>query len=495
VSEGAATAHETIESRVPTRMDRLPWARWHWLVIAALGITWILDGLEVTIVGNIAGILVEPDSGLNLTEAQVGLAGGIYIAGACTGALFFSYLTDRFGRKKLFLITLAVYLIFSFLTAFSWDFWSFVVFRFLAGTGIGGEYSAIYSAVDELIPARFRGQVALAISGSYWIGAMLGSGLAIILLNENIISQYYGWRVAFWLGAVLGICILLIRRYVPESPRWLLTHGRTEEAEETTDAIEEQVRRQTGRDLPPVEGPPIVVEQRESIGFGLIAKAMFKMYPKRTVLGLTLMGSQAFLYNAIFFTYALVLTKFYGIEAGTVPYFLLPFAFGNVLGPWLLGRFFDTIGRVAMISGCYFLSGALLAGTGYLFYLDILSAVTQTILWVIVFFFASAAASAGYLTVSEVFPMEIRAMAIALFYSLATALGGISGPVIFGQLIGTGNPTNLFIAYLVGAGFMIFAAVVELLLGVRAEGQSLENVATPLTAIEEATGTSAAARA
>jgi MFS family permease len=492
VSEGAATAHETVESRVPTRMDRLPWARWHWLVIAALGITWILDGLEVTIVGNIAGILVEPESGLNFTEGQIGLAGGIYIAGACTGALFFSYLTDRFGRKKLFLITLAVYLFFSFLTAFSWNFWSFVVFRFLAGTGIGGEYSAIYSAVDELIPARFRGQVALAISGSYWIGAMLGSGLAIILLNENIISQFYGWRVAFWLGAVLGICILLIRRYVPESPRWLLTHGRNEEAEETTDAIEEQVRQQTGRELPPVEGPPIVVEQRESIGFGIIAKAMFQLYPKRTILGLTLMGSQAFLYNAIFFTYALVLTKFYGIEAGTVPYFLLPFAVGNVLGPWLLGRLFDTIGRVAMISGCYFISGALLAGTGYLFYLDILSAVTQTILWVIVFFFASAAASAGYLTVSEVFPMEIRAMAIALFYSIATALGGISGPVIFGQLIGTGNATNLFIAYLIGAGFMIFAAVVELLLGVRAEGQSLENVATPLTAIEEATGKSAA---
>lgn len=493
MSEGAATAHETVESRVPTRMDRLPWARWHWLVIAALGITWILDGLEVTIVGNIAGILVEPESGLNFTEGQIGLAGGIYIAGACTGALFFSYLTDRFGRKKLFLITLAVYLFFSFLTAFSWNFWSFVVFRFLAGTGIGGEYSAIYSAVDELIPARYRGQVALAISGSYWIGAMLGSGLAIILLNENIISQFYGWRVAFWLGAVLGICILLIRRYVPESPRWLLTHGRNEEAEETTDAIEEQVRQQTGRELPPVEGPPIVVEQRESIGFGIIAKAMFQLYPKRTILGLTLMGSQAFLYNAIFFTYALVLTKFYGIEAGTVPYFLLPFAVGNVLGPWLLGRLFDTIGRVAMISGCYFISGALLAGTGYLFYLDILSAVTQTILWVIVFFFASAAASAGYLTVSEVFPMEIRAMAIALFYSIATALGGISGPVIFGQLIGTGNATNLFIAYLIGAGFMIFAAVVELLLGVRAEGQSLENVATPLTAIEEATGKSAAA--
>jgi MFS family permease len=491
VSNGGA-ATNAVESSIPGRMDRLPWARWHWLVVIALGVTWILDGLEVTIVGNIAGRLTEPGSGLNFTEGQIGLAAGIYIAGACTGALFFSYLTDKYGRKKLFLITLAVYLVFSFLTGFSWNFWSFAFFRFMAGTGIGGEYSAIYSAVDELIPARFRGQVALAISGSYWIGTILGSGAAILLLNESLFNQYYGWRIAFWLGALLGICVLLIRRYVPESPRWLLTHGRTDEAEETTRFIEEQVRGSSGRDLPPVEGGSITVEQRESIGFGIILRAMFQMYPKRAILGLTLMGSQAFLYNAIFFTYALVLTKFYGIDAGSVPYYIFPFAIGNVLGPLLLGRLFDTVGRVAMISGCYFFSGALLALTGYLFYLDVLNAVTQTLLWCIIFFFASAAASAGYLTVSEIFPMEIRAMAIALFYAIATALGGISGPVIFGNVIGTGNATNLFIAYLFSAGLMIFAAVIELALGVRAEGKSLESVATPLTAIEKETGTSAA---
>jgi MFS family permease len=324
---------------------------------------------------------------------------------------------------------------------------------------------------------------------------MLGSGLSILILNDALVNQFYGWRIAFALGGVLGICVLLIRRYVPESPRWLVTHSRNEEAEETTAMIERQVQQETGRELPPVEGDSITIEQRESIGFGIILKAMFQMYPKRTILGLTLMGSQAFLYNAIFFTYALVLTGFYGIDASTVPYFLLVFAVGNVLGPLLLGRLFDTVGRVAMISGCYFLSGALLALTGYLFYLDILTAVTQTALWCVVFFFASAAASAGYLTVSEIFPMEIRAMAIAMFYAIATALGGISGPVIFGQVIGTGNAFNLFLCYLFGAGLMIFAATIEVILGVKAEGESLENVATPLTAIEKATGTSAAGSA
>ncbi len=493
MSDASAKAN-TVVSQVPARMDRLPWARWHWLVVAALGITWILDGLEVTIVGVIASVLTEPVSGLNLSGSQIGLAGSIYIVGAITGALFFSYLTDKFGRKKLFLITLAVYLIASVATAFSFSFWFFALCRFFTGAGIGGEYSAIYSAVDELIPARIRGQVALFISGSYWIGTMMGSALSIVLLDPDIIDQFWGWRIAFGLGGILGIGILLIRRYLPESPRWLATHGQNDEAERIVGAIEDDVKRQTGREeLPPIdEDETITIEQRGSIGFGLIARAMFQMYPKRTVLGLTLMAAQAFLYNAVFFTYALILSNFYGVPSGHIGYFIFPFAVGNILGPWLLGPLFDRVGRVPMISGCYLTAGALMAVTGWLFQQDVLNATTQTALWMIVFFFASAAASAAYLTVSEVFPMEIRAMAIALFYAIGTGVGGISGPLIFGRLIDaateSGDRTLLLYAYLIGAGFMIVAAVVELILGVRAEKKSLESIAAPLTAIKEQTG-------
>ena len=478
----------TVESYVPPRMDRLPFSKWHVLVIAALGITWILDGLEVTIIGTIASVITTPVSGLNLTAGEIGFAGTIYTTGAAAGALFFSYLTDRYGRKKLFLITLALYLTASVLTAFSFSWWWFAAMRFFTGAGIGGEYSAIYSAVDELIPARIRGQVALFISGSYWIGTMFGSALSLVLLNEAIIGQFWGWRIAFGLGGVLGIGVLLIRRYVPESPRWLATHGRNDAAEQTVTEIEEDVKQYQDIDeLPPVEDEPITIEQRGSIGFGLILRAMFKMYPKRTILGLALMSSQAFLYNAIFFTYALLLTSFYGVSSGNIGYYIFPFAIGNVLGPWLLGPLFDRIGRRPMISGCYIISGSLLALTGYLFTLGVLSAVTQTAAWCVIFFFASSAASAAYLTVSEVFPMEVRAMAIALFYAIGTGLGGI-GPTIFGQLIGTGNRTNLFYGYLFAAGLMIGAALIELILGLRAEQKSLESVAAPLTAIKEQTG-------
>ena len=482
----------TVESYVPPRLDRLPFSRWHVLVIAALGITWILDGLEVTIVGIVASVLTDPVSGLNLSAAQIGYAAAIYIAGACLGALFFSYLTDKYGRKKMFLITLVVYLVATVATAFSFSFWFFALCRFFTGAGIGGEYSAIYSAVDELIPARIRGQVALFISGSYWIGTMGGAALSIVLLDPDIISQFWGWRIAFGLGGILGIGVLLIRRYVPESPRWLATHGRNDEAERIAGEIEEDVKEYKDlEELPPVEDDPTTIEQRKSMGFGLIFRAMFQMYPKRTVLGLALMGSQAFMYNAVFFTYSLILSSFYGVPSGQIGYYIFPFAIGNVLGPWLLGPLFDRIGRVPMISGCYIVAGVLMAVTGFLFAQGILSAVRQTAAWTIIFFFASAAASAAYLTVSEVFPMEVRAMAIAVFYAIGTALGGITGPIIFGQLIGTGDSGQLLIGYLIAAGVMIGAAVMELILGVRAEQRSLEDVATPLTAIQKETGASA----
>jgi len=479
----------TVETNVPGRLDRLPWSRWHTLVILALGVTWVLDGIEVSIAGNIADALTNPETGLGFSAGQIGTATGIYIAGACTGALFFSYLTDRFGRRRLFLVTLAVYLVFSVLTAFSWDFFSFVVFRFLAGMGIGGEYSAIYSAIDEMIPARVRGQLALFVSGTYWAGAILASLLTAVVLNPDIVDQFYGWRIAFALGAVLALGVLLVRRYVPESPRWLMTHGKADEAERVVAEIEDQVRRSTGREeLPPLEEEPITIEQREGIGFGLIARVMFQMYPVRTVLGLVLMISQAFLYNAIFFTAGLVLGSFFGVPSGSIPYYLVFFALGNLAGPLLLGRLFDRVGRRPMIAGCYAIAGALMGLSGYLFYLDLISAATQTALWVALFFFASAAASAAYLTVSEVFPMEIRAMAIALFYAVGTALGGITGPVVFGQLIGTGDRSALFIGYLAAAGLMIVAALVELALGVKAERRSLESIAAPLTAIRQETG-------
>lgn len=479
----------TVETNVPGRLDRLPWSRWHTLVILALGVTWVLDGIEVSIAGNIADALTNPETGLGFSAGQIGTATGIYIAGACTGALFFSYLTDRFGRRRLFLVTLAVYLVFSVLTAFSWNFFSFVVFRFLAGMGIGGEYSAIYSAIDEMIPARVRGQLALFVSGTYWAGAIVASMLTAVLLNPDIVDQFYGWRIAFALGAVLALGVLLVRRYVPESPRWLMTHGKADEAERVVAEIEDQVRESTGREeLPPLEEEPITIEQREAIGFGLIARVMFQMYPVRTVLGLVLMISQAFLYNAIFFTAGLVLGSFFGVPSGSIPYYLVFFALGNLAGPLLLGRLFDRVGRRPMIAGCYAIAGALMALSGYLFYLDVISAATQTALWVALFFFASAAASAAYLTVSEVFPMEIRAMAIALFYAVGTALGGITGPVIFGQLIGTGDRSALFIGYIAAAALMIVAALVELALGVKAERRSLESIAAPLTAIRQQTG-------
>jgi MFS family permease/CBS domain-containing protein len=473
----------TIETQIPARMDRLPWSRWHWMVVIGLGTVWILDGLQVTIIGAIAPRLTEKGSGITLTAAQVGLAGSIYIAGACLGALYFGWLADRLGRKKLFMITLALFLAGSVATAFSFSFWFFIICRFLTGAGIGGEYSAINSAIDELIPARVRGQVDLTINGSYWIGTMLGSALSLPLLDKALFAGNVGWRLAFGIGGILALIILFVRRNVPESPRWMFIHGHDREAEELVADIERQVVESTGCQL--VEPDRMIrIKQRKAIGIGTIASTVFKLYPRRTVLGLSLLTGQAFLYNAIFFTYALVLTKFFHVGAASVGWYILPFAVGNFAGPLLLGRWFDTFGRKPMIAGTYIISGILLLGTGILFQQHQLTAATQTFAWCVIFFFASAGASAAYLTVSEIFPMETRAMAIAFFYAFGTALGGISGPIIFGGLIQSGKPSALFLGYVLGAVLMIGAGIVEAVLGVECAGRELEDIAAPLSARE-----------
>jgi MFS family permease len=478
------SASGVVETNVPGRIDRLPWSRWHWLVVLSLGSVWILDGLEVTIVGAISAQL-ENKHTLHLSPSQIGLAGSIYVLGAVFGALVFGYLTDRFGRKKLFMITLGLYLIATTGTAFTSSFLTFGLARFFTGAGIGGEYSAINSAIDELIPARVRGTIDLAINGSYWIGTAIGAAASLVLLDPAHFGVDVGWRVGFGIGATLALGVLLVRRYLPESPRWLMTHGRVDEAEAIVADIERSVAESTGQELEKVE-ETIEIRERKSVGFGDVVHAVFGEYRRRSVLGFTLMMSQAFFYNAIFFTYALVLSNFYGVAASSIGYYLLPFAAGNFLGPLLLGRFFDTVGRRVMISSTYILAGVGLAVVGLLFQRNAVSATELTIGWSVIFFFASAGASAAYLTVSEVFPMETRAMAIAFFYACATGAGGIIGPALYGHNIASGNRTTVYLGYLLGAGLMVVAGIVEIFLGVDAEQEQLEDVAEPITA--EATG-------
>jgi MFS family permease len=483
VGNGATTLR-TIETDIPARMDRLPWSRWHWMVVIGLGTVWILDGLAVTIVGAIGGRLSEPGSGLELTAAQVGAAGSAYILGACLGALYFGRLADKIGRKRLFMLTLAIFLAGSVLTAFSMNFAWFLACRFVTGAGVGGEYSAIHSAVDELIPARVRGAVDLIIGGSYWIGTILGSLASLVLLDKSLFAEDIGWRLCFGLAAAMGFAILLVRRNVPESPRWLFLHGYEVEAERVTRDIERQVAEGTGQELLEPRRR-IRVKQRGPMGLGEIAGVVFRMYPKRTFVGLSLFTGQAFLYNAIFFTYSLVLTKIYGVNPASVGLYLLPFAVGNFLGPLLLGRYFDSVGRKPMIAGTYILSGVLLIATGILFRNGTLNATTQTVAWCVIFFFASAGASAAYLTVSEIFPMETRAMAIAFFYATGTIVGGFGGPLLFGALIQSGKPSQIFIGYVVGAVVMIVGGVIQAVMGVEAAGRDLEDIAPPLSATQD----------
>ena len=465
-----------IESYVPARLDRLPWSSWHWLIVVSLGATWILDGLEVTLAGALGGILTRHET-LGLTDTQVGASATCYLTGAVLGALLFGYGTDRFGRKKLFFITVAVYLIGTALSAFSWNFESYAVFRALTGAGIGGEYAAINSAIDELIPARVRGRVDLIINGSYWIGAAVGAVATLVLLDPRHVPVWLGWRFAFGIGATLGLIVIFFRRWIPESPRWLMIHGRNSEAEQ----IVAEVERKIGASPLLQSNTSITILTRRHTPWREMWDAIVHEHRRRSFLGLVLMSTQAFFYNAIFFTYALVLMRFYGVPEQKVGAYLLPFALGNVLGPLLLGHLFDTIGRKQMITATYGLAGILLALTGCLFRAGVLTAQTQTLAWTIIFFIASAAASSAYLTVSEIFPLEIRALAIAIFYAIGTLIGGVGAPLLFGWIIGSGSITALFIGYLVAAALMIFGAAIEAWIGIPAERCSLEHIAAPLS--------------
>jgi MFS family permease len=483
--EGASAAvvqdnSRVIETSIPARLDSLRWSGFHTRVVLALGITWILDGLEVTLAGALSGAVKESPT-LQFSNFDVGLASSAYLAGAVLGALGFGWLTDRVGRRKLFFITLALYLLATAATALSWNIATYALFRFLTGAGIGGEYTAINSTIQELVPARYRGWTDLVINGSFWIGAAMGAVAAIVLLDPQFVGVDLGWRLAYLTGALLGLVVFVMRMWIPESPRWLMIHGRPDEAHAIVEEIEKSAvgHSQAGQAFPKMR-----LKMRSHTPLREVAHTLFTTYRQRSTVGLVLMASQAFFYNAIFFTFALILTDFFGIPASHVGWYILPFAAGNFLGPLLLGRLFDTMGRRAMIAFTYGISGVLLALSGYLFSIGALSAQSQTIAWMVIFFFASPAASAAYLTVSETFPLEVRALAIALFYAVGTGIGGVIGPVLFGALIDTGSRTSVFAGYLFGSVLMIAAAAVAWRYCVAAERRPLESVAKPLAFVE-----------
>jgi len=479
-TRNSVEGRSVVETDIPARLDRLPWSRFHLLVVFALGVTWVLDGIEVTIVGAIGPVLQSSET-LGLSAQQIGTAGSSYVIGAVAGAVIFGWLTDRFGRRLIFYITLIVYLLGVLLTATSWNFSSFAIFRAITGIGIGGEYAAINSAIDELIPARYRGRIDLLVNGSFWIGAAAGSGASLLFLDPRLMAPDVGWRLGFAIGGLLGLTVLLLRRYVPESPRWLVTHGWNRQADATIGNIEQHVRQSTGRRLEPAQGK-LKVHPRKSFGFALIFRSMLGKYRTRSALALSLMIAQAFLFNAVFFSFGLVLTRFSNVPDRQTGMYLLPLAASNFCGPLLLGPLFDTIGRRKMIAGTYATAGLLLLITAVAFGLQAFSAWTQTFAWMTIFFFASAAASSAYLTASEIFPLEVRALAIATFYALGTALGGTIAPALTGYLIETGSAWAVSGGYILGALLMLIAAGIEAKFGVDAENRPLEQIADPLSA-------------
>jgi MFS family permease len=466
-----------VKSTIPARLDRLPWSQWHWRVVIALGVAWVLDGLEVTLVGSLGAVLERHDT-LSLSAGEVGASGSLYIAGAVLGALFFGRLTDRLGRKKLFLTTLAVYMSATLATAFAPDYVWFGACRLATGFGIGGEYAAINSAIDELIPARLRGRVNLSINGSFWLGAALGAGLSLILLDPRVLGAALGWRACFLLGAAFAGVIILVRRHVPESPRWLLSHGRADEAECVVSQIEAEVEKRIGKLSSPIRTTRYAKGNVPSLAE--VARVLLFDYRQRSLVALAMMVAQAFFYNAIFFTYALVLGRFYGVPDDRVALYLFPFALGNVLGPALLGPLFDSVGRRRMIAATYILSGLGLALTGWAFVEGWLDARSQALCWSGVFFLASAAASSAYLTVSEIFPLEMRALAIAVFYAIGTGIGGVVAPVLLGFLIQAGSRGGVAAGWGIGAVLMVVAGALVLAFGVDAERKSLEDIAGPM---------------
>jgi MFS family permease len=484
----SATAVPSFRSLVPARLDRLPWTRFHWRVILGLGAAWILDGLEIQIVATVGTVLQDKQT-LHLTAADVGLLGSVYLLGEVVGALFFGWLTDRLGRRRLFLITLITYLLASGIAGFGTSLWFLLIFRFIAGLGIGGEYTAINSAIDELIPAKYRGRTDIAVNGTYWAGAMIGAGASIFLLDPDVLPINVGWRVGFFIGPVLGLIAIYLRYVLPESPRWLMTHGRNQEAEKIVQDIEDAAGAQGVRLEAVPESQALEVTPRKSIGYLETARIILRQYPGRAFLGFSMMVTQAFLYNAIFFSNGSVLHNFYGVASNDLGFYFFPFAIGNLLGPLTIGHLFDTIGRRKMIMATYCLSAVLLAISAFLFQAGALNAITQTVSWCVVFFLASAGASSAYLTVSEIFPLELRGQAIALFFAVSQLAGGVAAPFLFGALIGDASSRGpLTIGYLIGAGVMFAGGLIAWFFGVNAEGQSLENIAAPISSANRTEG-------